>query len=348
MINIDTELVDWAINKIKNEYKEDVALLIGQMGGCKIPTDEKKMAFDFYVPCSERGYQLAQTFIIEDMGYDLFPMSWERLEGIADLQETITFAFADGVILYARTKEDEMRFLELQALLRKRLIDPNYRMKKALEQMDVAMEIYKTLVFVDEISHVRKAAGGVMQYLSIALATFNGTFPRRHYGAGQYSKEVKLLTKKPEGYESTCEEIVLAENSQEIKTKVYELIKQTRTFFLAVKEKGVKKKNEDYEEFASWYYEMRYSFRRLEYFCNQGDYMCAYELGCYMQIEFDNISDDFGLRKMDLMSHFIAKDLSEMENQARKVEAYILEVLKSSSIELKIYRDLEEFLKARG
>jgi len=43
MKNIDTELMDWAIGKIEKDYKDDVALLIGQMGGCKIPTDEMKM-----------------------------------------------------------------------------------------------------------------------------------------------------------------------------------------------------------------------------------------------------------------------------------------------------------------
>ena len=48
--------------------KPDVTLLIGQVGGCKIPTDEQRMAFDYFVPATERGCQLAQTFIIEDMG----------------------------------------------------------------------------------------------------------------------------------------------------------------------------------------------------------------------------------------------------------------------------------------
>ena len=33
MKNIDKELVEWAIQKIESEYKEDVALLIGQVGG---------------------------------------------------------------------------------------------------------------------------------------------------------------------------------------------------------------------------------------------------------------------------------------------------------------------------
>ena len=133
MRNIDSELIKWAVDKIKNDYAEDVALLIGQKGACKVPTDEQNVAFDFFVPNTNKGYNLAETFIIEDMGYDLFPMSWERLEGIANLNEKITFAFARGVILYARTKEDEEKFLKLQEKLKSNLKDKEFANIKSLE-----------------------------------------------------------------------------------------------------------------------------------------------------------------------------------------------------------------------
>ena len=348
MKNIDKELIEWAVEKIKKDYKEDVALLIGQKGACKIPTDEQNVAFDFYVPCTDRGYQLAQTFIIEDMGYDLFPMSWERLEGIADLNETITFAFANGVILYARTKEDEKRFLALQDLLKKRLDNPTYRMKKALEQLDVAMNIFKNLMFDYEMSHVRKAAGGVMQYLSIAIATFNGTYLNRAYGCGQYVGEVAHMEKKPKKYEQFCKEIIVSDQINDIKAKTYELIQGTRNFFALAKVDESNKANENYEELAAWYYEARYTFRRLNYFCDQKDYMSAYEIGCYLQIEFDAIQGEFGLKIMDLMGAFDAENLTQLKIRAKELEDYVVEVLKLWGVKLKIYKDLEVFLEAQA
>ena len=41
MKNIDKELIEWAVNKIQTEYKDDISLLIGQVGGGKIPTDRR-------------------------------------------------------------------------------------------------------------------------------------------------------------------------------------------------------------------------------------------------------------------------------------------------------------------
>lgn len=346
MQNIDCELIDWALDKIKKDYKEDVALLIGQKGACKIPTDEQTVAFDFYVPCTERGYQLAKTFVIEDMGYDLFPMSWDRLERIADLQETITFAFANGIILYAKTKEDEARFLALQELLKKRLAQPEYRTEKALEQLNVAMEIFKTLAFDEDMSHVRKAAGGIMQYLSIALATFNGTYLSNTYGCGQYISQVNTLHTKPQDYAKLCEEIMLSTSVKDIKERTYDLIRLTRNFFAALQAPKATPSNENYEELGGWYYEARYSFRRLAYYCGIHDYISAYELGCYLQIEFDAIKEEFGLRTMDLMGHFDAHNLDTFAIESQKLENYILEVLKLRNVKLEIYNTLNEFLTA--
>lgn len=45
MTNIDLKLNEWAINKIKMDYPKDVALLVGQLGRCKIPTDEQNIMF---------------------------------------------------------------------------------------------------------------------------------------------------------------------------------------------------------------------------------------------------------------------------------------------------------------
>lgn len=346
MRNIDNELIKWAVDKIKKDYTEDVALLIGQKGACKIPTDQQNIAFDFFVPNTKKGYNLSQTFIIEDMGYDLFPMSWERLEGIANLNEKITFAFAKGVVLYARTKEDEERFLKFQEKLKSNLENKEFAYRKSLEQIDTTMNIFKTMFFDNDISHVRKSAGGIMQYLSMAIATFNGTFLSGSYGSSQFVKEVSQMSLKPELFGEICEDIVIEKDIDKIKNSVYRLIDTTRRFFMKNRQTQFQnERNYNYEDLAEWYYEARYSFRRVKYYCNAKDYMSAYELGCYLQIEFDAIQGEFGLDRMDLLGCFEWDNLLNFQNQANKLEEYILTVIKENNIKLKIYDDLQAFLE---
>ena len=350
MKNIDTELIDWAIATIKTKYHEDVALLIGQKGACKIPTDEQKLAFDFFVPCSKKGYQLAETFVIEDMGYDLFSMSWERLEGIANLQERITFALMNGVVLYARTKEEEERFLSLQQKVRERLADPVYTYNKSLAQIDVAMELYKTMMFEEKLSHVRKAAGGIMMYLSIAIATYNGSYLNGSYGKLQYVNEVMAMKEHPEAFDTLCNEIIGAKEVLKIRDCTHRLLKTVRQFFLQRKRETGEQEtiNYNYEDLASWYYEARYTFRRLEYYVRAEDRMSSYELGCYLQIEFDEIQTEFGLEPMDLMGVYNPYNLHHLSNRAAELEQYIIATLKEHQVRLKIYDNLHCFLEAQS
>ena len=73
--------------------------------------------------------------------------------------------------------------------------------------------------------------------------------------------------------------------------------------------------------------------------------MSAYELGCYLQIEFDAIQGEFGLDRMDLLGYFEWDNLEHFEKQAKKLEEYILTVLKENNVKLKIYEDLQAFLE---
>lgn len=348
MKNIDNELIKWAKEKIKNKYHDDVSLLIGQKGACKIPTDEQTIAFDFFVPNTERGYNLSETFVIDDMGYDLFPISWDRLESIADLNEKITFALAKGIILFARTKEDEERFLNIQRKLKKNLEDKNFTYKKSLEQINVAMDIFKTMVFENDISHVRKSAGGIAQYLSIAIATFNGTFLGENYETMQFVEEILQIEKRPDVFVEICTQIVKSDNIDELKELAHNIIDVTRKFFMENrKNSSTAERNYNYDDLAAWYYEARYTFRRIEYYCNIKDYMSAYELGCYIQIEFDAIQDEFGLGRMDLLGSFKWDDLRIFLEKAKNLEQYILSVLKVNRVKLNMYSTIEEFLGRR-
>ena len=66
------KLTDWVIRKIKQEYKDDVALLIG-IRGHSTNDDQHGICFDYFIPATERGNELAETFIIDGIGHDLYP-----------------------------------------------------------------------------------------------------------------------------------------------------------------------------------------------------------------------------------------------------------------------------------
>lgn len=344
MKNIDKQLIEWVINKIETEYNGEISLLLGRRGACKVPTDGDNIAFDFFIPATDRGYSLARTFIIDDMGYDLFPMSWERVDGLAALNERITFCLADSEILYARNEADRERFELLQKTLQNNLKNQEFIYKKALEKINSAMDIYKTMMFETSLSNVRKAAGGISEYLCEAVVIINGTYINGDYGYVQRVKQIKELAKTPSNFIENFENIIKAKDVTTIIKIVHEFIKETRGFFNQFSpKKSVNKYN--YDELAGWYEESRYTFRRIAYACKNNNYVESFSWGCYLQIEFDILSEEAGLDTMDLLSSYDADDLSTFEKRANEIEEYILSEIKKHNVVLRKYDNLEEFLK---
>ena len=305
------------------------------------------MAFDFFVPATERGNQMAQTFVIEDMGYDLYPISWERLSGIASLYEPrMLFAFEKGEVLYARSEEERQRFYDWKEQMHENLKNRELTFQKGLEFLNTAMEIYQTMLFEDSLCKERKAAGGISCYLMNAIAMGNGTYLKNGYQ--DLIREMERMEQLPEQFREDYEKIFQAKEKEELLHICYCMIKSTRDFFLERKpEEEREEYGINYTDLADWYQEARYTFRRIQYYAKVRDVENSYLLGCYLQIEFDAIQEDFNLQPLDLLGVFDAQNLGKFAQRAQQLEDYITSVLKENHAELKIYDNLETFLEAR-
>ena len=347
MKKIDKELIEWAINKIEIEFKGEISLLLGRKGACKIPEDGDDMAFDFFIPACDHGYSLARTFIIDDMGYDLFPMSWERVEGLSTLNEGIAFCLADSEILYSRSDTDRERFELLRKTMFNNLKNKDFIYMKSLEKINCAMDIYKTMLFEKHLGNVRKAAGGIIEYLSHALAIINGTYLKKDYGHSQIVEQIKSLKMIPTDFLINYEKILSAKDIEEIFKAVHNLIGETREFFEQfTPERNLKSYN--YEELPGWYEESRYTFRRIAYACKNNKFLECFHLGCYLQIEFDILTEEASLDKMDLLGSYDINDLSAFEKRAEEIEEYIFSEINKHGVTLRKYDNLKEFLEKQG
>lgn len=343
---LSDELNTWAINKIKKEFPEDVTLLIGHEHW-KIPPDGDEIAFNFFIPSTDRGYNLSQTFIIDDIGYDLFPISWDRLKGIANLNESITTCLADGVILYAKREEDKERFVKLQKQLQDNLSNKEFTYKKGLEKINVAMELFQNMLFEKSLSRIRMASGYIAKYLAEAIVTLNGAYFRR--GPENQLATLKKLAEVPDGFIELYQNAVTAKTIEELKDICYKMLNTTRDFFSIRKPyKEPKIKDYDYQNLASWYQEIIYWFRRIYYYCEMKDASNSFIWGCNIQREFESIKEEFGLETMELMNVFDSEDLNLLQKRAEDIEKYIVSEIKKHGVRILEFKNLNEFLSENG
>ncbi|MGI6192059.1 MAG: hypothetical protein ACOYI3_00645 [Christensenellales bacterium] len=335
------ELTNWAIEKIKKEYKDDVALLIAVPGNAQ-DDDCHGECFDYFVPATEKGLNLARTFIIDGIGHDLYPRSWKRIENMAELKDEFTDGLAKGIILYARSDEDAKRFAAFQQKLRTNLSDREFMFKKALEKLDSAMDIYRTMQFEEPFYKVKMGAGFVARYLALAVAYLNGTYVDTHLEVDA----LKALKEAPEQFAAQYERIIRENSAQELKKVCYEMIGAARKFIESRKPIGVEEeKTPDYNGLAGWYEELSLSWRRIYTFCGTKEYDKAFPYAMYLQSELNIIQQEFGLKEMDLLGSFNAADLSKLHQRAQELENYIVSEIESHGVSINRYDSLEQFLE---
>ena len=343
MKNINKELTEWAIEKINTEYKGEVSLLLGH-DTLRLEEDKGESAISFFIPETEHAYGLSKTFIINGIGYDLFPISWSRMESFAEIKEYNTTCLADAKILYAKDGTARKRFELLQNKLKENLKDSEFMYKKALEHLNVAMQIYQTMMFEDSLCQIRKASGFIIDYLSIAVADLNHAYFKN--SQLYQMDDLSMMKEVPVNFIKLYERVIYEIDADELKKLCYEIINTTRQFIKKKKDKNENvRTNKNFNDLADWYQELCYTWRRIYVCCEQKDTVRAFMWGCMLQYELDVEKEEFGLEEFDLMSSYCADDLTLLSNRAEELEKRMVTVIKEHGAKIDAYSSLEEFLE---
>ena len=177
---INDKVVEWIIHKVKTEYAEDVSLVLLYGSYINGTANGKSDVDCYYIPKTEQGYNLGIGFIIDGVGYDLFPISWERVAGIADLQECLLPLVGDVQVIYCGELCDLERFKEIQSKLHSNLADNEYVKEIARKRCEDANRLCEQMKLSDSLPEVRKIAGHVIMMLADAVAIYNHDY--YHFG----------------------------------------------------------------------------------------------------------------------------------------------------------------------
>jgi hypothetical protein len=352
----NNRLTDWVIHKIKTKYSDDVALLVA-VEGASVNGDGHGEAFDYFVPATDRGNQLGQTFIIGDVGNDLYPRSWERCERTANLEDWATFCLGKGKVLYSRSKEDEERFEAIRQKLFTNLHDASFIYKRALERLDSAMDMYRTMMFEERLYKVRGLAGFIHYYLAMGVAYLNNTYiADSGWNQGMLSMYAKW-NKLPKRFLEYYETIIAAKTVGELRSVSHLLISSARQFIAEHRpENASLPKPPDYKGLADWYQELRTKWNRIYYYCKTNDSDAVFLDACDLQNELSIISEEFdlfhsfkveerfGFNEMDLLGAFDAQNLEPLSKRAAELENIIVSAIEKHGVKIRRYETLDEFL----
>jgi len=334
---INDKLVQWIRRKVEQEYPEDIAMVC-VYGSWLSGTMNRLSDVDcYFIPKTERAYSFARTFMIEGVGYDIYPMSWERLEEIAQLHSPMQPLLGDVQILYCADSAALEQFRKLEQQMLANLRENHYVRSIAADKCLEAARILR--------SHSRKAAAHAATVLAYAA-----TICCREYNRlgmkGQYADLVRLAPWAADCYR----QIAQSENADGAMAAAKGFLEAAcaRLGFVIPEAAPEMPQQQtvriDTDILRDIYQEICSTFNKIYICCETGNAIGAFYAAGGLQYELDDCMA-FGIPAYPLLDGFDSQALSRFAEHTRRIESDLVRFIETGGSRLVRYGSFAEFEK---
>ena len=330
-------VADLLVAKIRKDYKDDIAI-VALCGSYIYGDTHKKSDLDFYfIPRTKRGYEMSQCFILEDIGFDFWGMSWNRAESLAKYNETNTSIISKAQVIYHSSKEDLDRFNSLRNVGES--ISKEEFLRKATEQAEVCQNYYfKMLEAGNRFSWVKQNAICVLYYSAFSIALLNHGYVER--GGRNLLNEIMAMRLYPSNYQELYEKIICSNHIDELVISSQEVIMSLRNL--------IQSQQETHKTSISpgYYEEIKSIYNKLLHACetdNQQGMMLAI---ARLDNDVSQLMSEAGhsySQFPDLFSDSKERDNSALVHAIQAHEAMFLEILREQKVPVICYQNIGEF-----
>jgi hypothetical protein len=341
---IDTsDLLTVLVEKIETTYPDDICLLICY--GSYVTGDHGRMSdIDFFfVPKTNTGYQLGHQFILNNIGYDLWPVSWERLTRISNLEEPIASILMDGEVLFAASDDDLLKLDDLKKKLQQNLSNEAFARKMSTRYMDRAKALYWDMqnlegdaIFVDAVQ--------IAETLLFAIAIMSGLYTKK--GLKRIDDELSRFSVKPVTFLEIYRKLIRTEHKAAVQHLTNELIAETEKIWKTRFEGDTQ--NADACDLAGFYEEFKSTYNKLLLACDEQKYENAYYAGFMIDRETQSFLNRYaGTGIFPGMIHEVIKnDYESLRANCIEHEQQLIQLLHQNGIELNVYSNMDEFRRS--
>lgn len=351
-LQINNRFVDWIISRAEKQFADDVSMVLIYGSHINGTANSSSDVDCYYIPKTDRGWEFGVDCIIDGVGYDVFGMSWQRVERIANLEETLLPLVGDVKILYCSSHEDMQKFEALQTKMKNNLADRDYSFAAAARRCEKSAEMCALMSHSNDMCNVRKYAGSAIMSLADAVAVFNNDY--YHFGLKKQFEDLShRFGNVPKDIVGEYKNIIEANSIEEIKAHTLKMHGSVCSYLNvsdvlpAVSEKPApvpEKIN------ASWlaelYEEIRSTFNKIYVCCKDKNYILAFISAVCLQRDLDSNMED-GCPKYDVLSSFNFKKLDEFAETVHKTENDFVSFIEQNGGHIKRYGSFEDFEAAK-
>jgi hypothetical protein len=338
------QLADTFVNKVRKDYASDVSII--HIHGSYIYGNTHNFSdLDiFFVPRTERGYNLGTTFIMDGIGCDFWALSWERLEQIANHNEKIVSMLTEGEIIYYHSDEDLQRFNDLGKKSLELYKDKNFSVRHAEELSNNLYKIYYKVQKSNTITDLRYCIIDFLTWLSFILAEINGVLIKK--GRKYLKEELLSMPIIPRNLEVMYDTLFYSINVSEVKECLNTLIDEIIMIIKDQKELYAKTNSFD-KIFTGWYEEMIQYYNKIYHACEINDIYTPLFASVQYVDEMNGMFGETGYKSHlpDIVGHYDPKYLSKINKITKEHQEQFENILSENKVKIKRIKDFEELKK---
>ncbi len=339
------KIIKALLSKINSKYKNDIAVVVCYGSYITGNAYQKSDLDFFFIPKTEKGYEMNMQFIINDIGYDFWPLSWERAERIASFKENNTSIIAEGVVVYYNQPSDLNKFNLLKQKISELTKNDknNTLINRAQELITEAKAKYFNMNNMSKgYKEVDSYCSHILNLLANIVALLNSSYIKK--GVYNINNEFKNFTVLPDDFLHNFNSAVRTKSIENKKELTKRMILQ---FDELLKAKQLQPKVAITEEkFRGFYEEIKSNYNKLRHACDNKDYVKAYFTAHLIEQEVHSMLGDVynNYNFPYLIKAFKDNDLEKIKSLTNQHEDKLINLLKNYNIDYIKFKNADELI----
>lgn len=340
------KLIDIVIQKVKNEYENDIDL-IGFVGSFFTGDFHEKSDLDLLVVLNnDRGWGFSRCFILDDIGYDLYGSTWTKLESMASFDHTFVSHVIDADIVYCREPQCVDRFIQLRQKALNIISSPITEeiLEKANKHLDNAIFSYGQMMLTEDLGTVRELSGKVIGEINNTVCFLNHSYFK--LGVKHHLEEMLSMERVPKHFEQYFNCVLYAVSVIDIKEATAKLIKTVKEMYDDISEEILEKPVPTKDNLQGTYEEVWSNWKnKIHYAAEHKDVLLAFSSGVSCHNFYDLMHKECGTASINLMQHFQANDLNSFVKSFEEAMQLFKENYDRLQMQVLTYATIDDFRK---
>ncbi|MNM83695.1 hypothetical protein D3C81_957600 [compost metagenome] len=362
MLNV-MDVANILVNHIKSNCPDDIAI-VAYFGSYAQGTATERSDLDFFfIPATPDGYRQSIAFILEDISFDFWPISWERADQMVSYDDPKTSVIADSKLLYARSDDDRSRFEQLQKKVTTTAQEGLQLLEKSEQELrDTYVHLYKMsrMIPSNDIAFFRYEARSVLTKLLYSLALLNQTYLKK--GWGKNFDQIYKFSLKPVHLEERVSTITQSGSCSVILQACEELTQETLQLLMDQKE-TYSTPPSYHDRMKGIYEELKGMLDKVIVACGANDYTTAFfwsveiqeliamfiyhaekghwPIGLALSLDYQDLYNNLAFP--DLVSFLDPHDLAPLCEAVKRLDSELESCLQHKGVKINRFKTLEQF-----